>query len=464
MLDLTVREAATAMRATVRGLAPDSPALSAPMPGVSIDTRTLQPGQAFCAIPGNRFDGHQFTGKAAQAGASVLVVDHPVTVPAEVPQLVVQDTTAAIQQLARSVRRKWGKELIAVTGSMGKTTTREFTTALLQSRYSVLQSQGNLNNHLGLPLTLLNLRSDHEIAVVELGMNHPGEIDLLGSICLPNSVLLTNVAPVHLEFFESVDAIARAKGEILNHLPATGRLFFNGDDARLAQLARRHPGETRRFGFAAPNDYRVTEWSIEELNSMPLTIAGPDLVLHSSLHCVGKHFLYNLIGAVAAAHSCGLDKEDLKASIPRLGALRGRGQILRVGGLCLWDDSYNSNPAAVASLLQTLQSISGVNRIVLVLGTMLELGSGSARYHHEIGDMIPASISRLVTVGDSAEEIGRGAVEAGFPMTGHLHCATAEEAANVIGQIVENGDLVVVKGSRGVGLDRVVTSLQGGPA
>jgi len=464
VLDLTVREAATAMRATVSGPLPDSPALSAPMPGVSIDTRTLQPGEAFCAIRGDRFDGHEFAGMALRAGASVLVVDHPVAAPIEVPQLVVQDTTSAIQQLARFVRRKWGKELLAITGSMGKTTTREFTAALLQARYSVLQSQGNFNNHLGLPLTLLNLRGDHEMAVVELGMNHAGEIDFLGSICLPTAVLLTNVAPVHLEFFKSVDAIAQAKGEILNHLPAAGRLFFNGDDERLAQLARRHGGETHSFGFEATNDYRISEWRIDGLDSMALSIAGPDLFLHSRLRCVGKHFLYNLIGAAAVAHSFGLGKEELEGSIPRLEALRGRGQIRPVGNLFVWDDSYNSNPAAVTSLLQTLQSIRGVKRIVLVLGSMLELGPDSARYHYELGAKIPTGVSKLVTVGSLAEEIGRGAVEKGFPVAAHRHCTTAEEAAAAIGHIIDDGDLVVVKGSRGVGLDRVVLSLQGDPA
>jgi UDP-N-acetylmuramoyl-tripeptide--D-alanyl-D-alanine ligase len=464
VLDLTVREAATAMRATVSGPLPDSPALAGSMPGISIDTRTIRPGEAFCAIRGDRFDGHDFAGKAFRAGASILVVDHPVPAPPEVPQLIVQDTTSAIQQLARFARRKWGKELVAITGSMGKTTTREFTAALLQARYSVLQSQGNLNNHLGLPLTLLNLRNDHEMAVVELGMNHAGEIDFLGSICLPTAVLLTNVAPVHLEFFESVEAIAQAKGEILNHLPASGRLFFNGDDERLSQLARRHVGQTHSFGFEATNDYRIGEWSIDDLDSMPLSIAGPDLILRSRLQCVGKHFLYNLIGAVAVAHSFGLGKEELAVSIPRLKALRGRGQIQAAGKLFVWDDSYNSNPAAVATLLQTLQSIRGVKRIVLVLGTMLELGPESARYHYELGAKIPVGVSKLVTVGSLAEEIGRGAVEGGFPTAAHRHCTTAEEAATVIGHIVDDGDLVVVKGSRGVGLDRVVASLQGDPA
>lgn len=464
MLDLTIREAASAMRATVRGPSPEDPSLAAPLAEVSIDSRTLRPGQTFFAIRGDRFDGHEFTARALQSGASVLVVDHPVEAPPEFPQLVVRNTTNAIQQLARVVRRQWGKELVAITGSMGKTTTREFAARLLGSRFSVLQSQGNLNNHIGLPLTLLNLRREHDLAVVELGMNHPGEIDLLGSICLPTAALVTNVAPVHLEFFDSVDAIARAKGEILNHLPSSGRLFVNGGDLRLARVAERYSGERYTFGFDALDDYRVDDWSVDRLDSMTATISGPDFAIQTRLHCVGKHFLHNLIGAVSVAHSSGVGRSELEVAIPQLQALRGRGQIREQNGLFIWDDSYNSSPAAVEALLHTLCHVRGVNRIVLVLGTMLELGPKGPQFHREIGRKIPPPVQRLITVGTLADEIGRGALDSGFPQTGYRHCATAEEAAEVILQIVEPGDLVIVKGSRGVGLDRAVAALQGGPA
>ncbi|MEJ2143635.1 MAG: UDP-N-acetylmuramoyl-tripeptide--D-alanyl-D-alanine ligase [Acidobacteriota bacterium] len=464
MLGLSIREAAVAMGARPVGRSDDDPLLARPFPSVSIDTRTLRTGECYFAIAGERHDGHDFLTQAVEAGAAVLIVGRtvPEALGRRLPVLLVEDTTRALQDLGRRVRKIWGGKLVAITGSMGKTTTREFTVRLLSKRLQVLQPYGNFNNHIGLPLSLTRLASTHNAAVVELGMNHAGEIDLLGDICRPDIAVITNIAPVHLEFFESIDAIAQAKGEILHSLPEDGSFVFNSDDERARKLAETFQGQTVSFGFGPEADYRISEWAIRDLSGMSFAMSGPGLLVTGRLGVVGKHFLYDAAAAVAVAGLFDLRPDEIHQGLSRLLALQGRGRLLCLDSVRLWDDSYNSNPQALESVLETLSRVETSSRKVLVLGDMLELGPTAPELHRRVGMRAAEVAALLVTVGSLAEHLRAGAIEAGLPMAATRHFASAEEAAEALPGLLHDGDLVLVKASRGVHLDRIVEALAGG--
>lgn len=464
MLELSIRQAAEAMHARLGNGPSDDPALGHPFPPVSIDSRTLRQGEAYFAILGERHDGHAYLDSAARAGASLLVVDRTPAVPClpGIPILQVEDTTRALQDLARHLRRLWNRRLVAVTGSMGKTTTREFTAALLAERLAVLQPKGNFNNHIGLPLSLTRLEASHEAAVVELGMNHPGEIRRLGDICRPDVALMTNVSAVHLEFFDSVDAIARAKGEILESIRPGGCFVYNADDPRVRSLADAFEGSKVSFGFGDEADYRISKWAIEDFSGVSFRLVGPRLEVNAKLCVVGKHFLYNAAAAIAVASLFELTEEEIDRGLTRLAAVGGRGTLTRLGNITLWDDSYNSNPGAVESVLETIGSLDAVARRVLVLGDMLELGPRGPELHRQVGMRAGTMADLLVTVGTLAESLRAGAIQAGLQEDRALHFASAEEAADALPAMLQDGDLVVVKASRGVHLERVVEAISGG--
>lgn len=464
MLGVSIHEAAVAMKATPLGRPDDDAVLARPFPSVSIDTRTLRTGDCYFAIIGDRHDGHDFLPQAVEAGAAVLIVERTPAeeLPRRLPVLLVDDTTRALQDLGRRVREIWGGRLVAITGSMGKTTTRDFTARLLSERLQVLQPRGNFNNHIGLPLSLTRLESTHNAAVVELGMNHAGEIDLLAGICRPDVAVITNIAPVHLEFFESIDAIAEAKGEILHALAANGAFVYNSDDPRARELARSYPGRTVSFGFGPQADYRISEWAIEDLSGMSFAMTGPDLLVAGRLGVVGKHFLYDTAAAVSVAALFELRPEEIHQGLSRLLPLQGRGTLLRLDSIRLWDDSYNSNPRAVESVLETLSRLETSSRKVLVLGDMLELGPTAPELHRQIGLRAAAVAGLLVTVGSLSEHLRSGAIEAGLPAASARHFSSAEEAVEGLPGLLREGDLVLVKASRGVHLDRIVDALAGG--
>lgn len=466
MLKLNLAQAAAVMDARfLAGNGPEAPPQT-PFPEVCIDSRTTTAGCAFFAIRGERHDGHDHAAEALRKGASILVVHDSSGLGPESTAAVleVEDTTLALQRLATHVRALWGGRLVAVTGSMGKTTTRNFTARLLAERFQVLESPGNFNNHIGVPLTLLRLEERHELAVVELGMNHPGEIAALGRICRPSDALLTNVAPVHLEFFDSVDAIADAKAEILESLSPEGRLFFNLDDPRVRRIAERFRGRRVSFGTDRDAEYRLLSSRTTDLRKTEVAIQGPARRLDASLPFAGRHLLYNVVAAVSVATEFGLTPEELERGLNHLEPLRGRGQVLRIGDVTVWDDSYNSNPRAVEHLLDLLASAAGYRRKVLVLGDMLELGARSAELHRAAGRLVDRSIDVLITVGREAAEVGRGAVEASLPETSWHHLDDAERAAEFLLDFLEPDDLLAVKASRGVGLDRTIDRLRGGVA
>lgn len=434
-------------------------------PPVSIDTRTIKAGEAFFAIKGERLDGHQFVPQAVEKGAKVLVISDMsdiFTLPEDCLLLKADDTTAALQRLATLVRDKWAKELLAITGSMGKTTTRHFTASLLGTGRNVLQSPGNLNNHIGLPLALLQINEHHDSAVVELGMNHPGEISQLSSICKPNGALITNVAPVHTEFFSSMSEVAKAKGEVLDYLDPGGTFFYNADDSLVVGLRDRFSGKKISFGLEADANYQVTSYQFKSLQEMEFTIQGPHCQVRGSVPFAGKHFLYNTVAATAVALESNLEPQAVQNNLSSLSPLPQRGQILECNGITIWDDSYNSNPKAMNCLLDTVKLVAGFRRKVIVLGDMLELGLVSKKYHRQVGKRVANSnVDYIFTVGPEARNAGDEAAKAGFPESRIDHFNNSQGAAQFLRRFLQSGDLVLIKGSRGVKMEVITESLRG---
>jgi UDP-N-acetylmuramoyl-tripeptide--D-alanyl-D-alanine ligase len=446
--------------------------------GVSIDSRTVGRGELFIAIHGPQHDGHRFVGAALEAGAAAAVVsrerfgEYPDSIR---PKLLgVADTLGALQDLARAVRRAWGQRLAAVTGSAGKTTTKEILAALLRTKLRVLKSEGNLNNEYGLPLALLQLEPEHQAAVVELGMSHRGELRRLAQIAEPQVGVVTCVAPVHLEFFTSVDEIALAKRELIEGLaPAAAEnaeksgmagsvAVLNADDPRVARFAEVAPGAVLTFGFGEGAQFRAEKIVDGGSNGSAFDFISPAGRARLTLPLPGRHNIANALAALAAASVWGLGAEAAQRAFPEISAGEMRGRLLRFEpGFAVINDSYNSNPAALRAMLELLAHTAGYRRRILAAGEMLELGPASASLHRETGAAAATlNLDWIVAVQGHAAEIAAGAINAGMPPERARFFATSSEAAAFVAEIVEPGDLLLVKGSRGVKMERVVEALR----
>jgi UDP-N-acetylmuramoyl-tripeptide--D-alanyl-D-alanine ligase len=440
---------------------------AAPVPGVSIDTRTLKPGELFVAIRGGRFDGHDFVEAALAAGASGAVIGEPM--PALRPGavsgralIIVPDTTLALQRLARWVRRRSGARVVAITGSAGKTTTKDVTAAFLGLRYRVMRSSGNRNNHIGLPLSLLELGDGVEVAVVELGMNHAGEIRRLVDIAEPDVRVWTNVAEVHLEFFPSVEAIADAKAEVLEGATADTVLVANADDSRVMARVPAFCGRVVTFGTATGSAVRASGIEERGIDGMAAQVETGAGTLRLEVPLLGKGNLENVLAAIAVAVEFEVPLDQVAERARTLRASTHRGDVIRLGhGVVVVDDAYNSNPSALRGALAVVAGDRRFARRVAVLGEMLELGPLGVALHEACGRAAAASgLSLLVTVGgEAARRLGRAAVDAGMPESAVAHAGTSAEAAEIAGRSVGPGDLVLVKGSRGIRTESVVDRL-----
>ena len=436
---------------------------------VSIDSRSLEPGDFFVAIAGETFDGHRFVSDAARRGAiGAMVHQAPVSPEAgtAIPALVIQvdDTTRALQDLARDVRRRSGAIVVAITGSAGKTTTKEVVAEFLSGRFPVFRNKGNLNNHIGLPLSLLQLRSRPQIAVVELGMNHPGEIRTLVGIAEPEVRVWTNVGDAHLGFFQSADAIADAKAEILENGAPSHLLVVNANDPRVMERARQFAGKVMTFGIDVDADVRASSVTHRGLEGMEARVsaAGREARLRTPLLGLGN--LSNVLAAIAVGLHFDIPLQEMVARAATLMPAYHRGEVLRLpGGVTLIDDSYNSSPAALGRALETMATATGSARKVGVLGEMLELGEFSEQLHREAGRRAAeAGLDLLIGVGGSvAAAMTTEAVRAGMPDRCVWHVSSTEQAADLALRHVRAGDLVLVKGSRGIGTDLVVERLKG---
>ena len=437
---------------------------SSPVGRIVIDSRAVGAGDCFVAIKGERLDGHSFARTAIAAGASsVIVQDAAAARDASAIVIQVDDTTAALQSLARHVRRESGARVVAITGSAGKTTTKEICAELLSARYRVFRNKGNLNNHIGLPLSLLELRSRPEVAVVELGMNHPGEIRALVNIAEPNVRVWTNVGDAHLGFFASADAIADAKAEILESASADDVLVANGDDPRIAPRIGAFPGRRVTFGTKADADVRATGVEFRGLDGVGARVHTPTGDFDLSTPLLGSGNLYNVLAATAVAVTFGVEPGEVAARARGLRAAYHRGELLRLpGGVTLIDDSYNSSPSALKTSLEVVRAAAGSARKIAVLGEMLELGDHATELHRACGRAAHAAgVDVLIVAGGTPARALADAARAAGMKAGSVVVADDRAAASeALRQIVRPGDLVLVKGSRGIGLDTVVDMLK----
>jgi UDP-N-acetylmuramoyl-tripeptide--D-alanyl-D-alanine ligase len=454
--------AATVAAAAGGALIAGNPALE--IDGFSIDSRTLNRGDLFLAIRGERFDGHRFVAAAFDRGAVGVIVDDVSAVAGMRPgavAIVVKDTVAGLQALAQRVRRESRAKVTAITGSAGKTTTKETAAAFLESKYAVFRNRGNLNNHIGLPLSLLELRHGPDVAVVELGMNHAGEISTLVSIAEPEVRVWTNVGPAHLEFFASVDAIADAKAEIFEGARADHVLVANADDPLVMARAPRFAGRVVTFGFSSSATVQALEVRDRGLDGIEAVVQTPSGSVPLTCPLIGQANLSNVLAAAAVALQFDITLSEISTITQTLRPMHHRGEVRRLSrGLTVIDDSYNSNPSALERAIRVVGGAPGQRRIA-VIGEMLELGATSVVLHEQCGRAIAASrLDSLVTVGgEPAQALGRAAVTAGMPAVAVVHAPTSAEAADVIAQIVKPGDVVLVKGSRGIRTERVVERL-----
>jgi UDP-N-acetylmuramoyl-tripeptide--D-alanyl-D-alanine ligase len=440
-----------------------------PVQGYSIDSRSILPGQLFFALRGPRFDGHQFVRQALDRAAAGAVVEEAFCASAPVEWrpalLAVADTRSALQTLAREVRRKWGKRLLAVTGSTGKSTTKEMIAAILSRRLRVLRSPGNMNNDFGLPLTLLGLEPEHDVAVVELAMSAAGEIARLARLAEPEVGVVTNVAPAHLQFFDSVDAIARAKRELIDYLAAAGPgtvAVLNEDDERVRKFAEGFPGRVLTFGFSEQADVRATAVIVDKGLISTIKCNSPNWRADFTLPLPGRHNVENALAAIAASSVFDILPEDIRQALADFQNLHQRSEILKLPGeVTVINDCYNSNPLAMERMLEVLAAWPGARRRVLVAGEMLELGPSSPELHRGVGRKCASSgVAWVIAVQGDARFFVEGAVEGGIPPSRGRFFPDAQSAGEFCQTLIAPGDVILVKGSRGVHLETVIEVLK----
>ena len=435
--------------------------------GYSIDSRTVAPGELFFAVRGERLDGHDFIASALERGAigAVVSLARVATLTDAVlasPLLIVEDPLHALQSLAAHVRRHWGGRVIAITGSAGKTSTKDAVAATLGARFRVLKSLGNLNNGFGLPLQLLRLEQEHEFAVIEMGMNHAGEIAQLARIAAPDWGLITNVGMAHAENFpDGQGGIARAKYELVEALPASGVAFLNCDDPYVSQFGRDFAGKTVYFGAGPCADPQLE--AVREGDSLELDVLSNGQTATIKLPLVGRHNASNAVAALAVAREAGVTLNEAVKALEALAAGDKRGEVLALTGkwtgATIINDSYNSNPEALKSMIQALAARPALRRI-LVAGEMLELGSFAPALHAECGkDAAEAGIDVVIGVRGNAEHLVMAATDAGVTGLTAIFLPDAEAAGLWLQENLRAGDVAMIKGSRGVHLERAIEML-----
>ncbi len=433
---------------------------------VSIDTRNLQGNDVFFAIRGPNQDGHRFIPDAISKGALGAVAEQSYQFPGEYPSgrvlVKVRDTHEALKDLAICARWRWPGMLVAITGSMGKTTTKEFAAHILKSRYRVYRTPGNYNNLYGLPLALLGLNPEHDLGIFEMGMSTPGEIKEMCRIAAPPIGIITNVAPVHLQFFSSLEEIARAKGELADALPPEGTLIYNADDPLVCEIAGRFHGQRISFGLSQSAEIRADLIEIAGPDETRFRISCMGAVQQAAIPLAGSHYVMNLLPAVALGTRLRIPLSQMIDSFGTLQQAAMRGQMLRfTKGFAVIDDSYNSNPRALMKMIEVLTAMPSFARRILVAGEMLELGSDAGALHFECGVFAAThNVDMVIGVQGAALDIVRAAIESGVPPGQAQYYPDVEAAAELLRKELHSGDLVLIKGSRGVHLEKIVQSLR----
>lgn len=447
--------------------------------GVNTDSRTCQAGQLFIPLRGERHDGHEYLPGALRRGARGVLVgmdwyqgegargprpayNPPLKIPSEITVIAVPDTLTALGNLAQAWRGRFSIPVVAITGSCGKTTTKEMTAAVLSRAFGVLKNQLNLNNLIGLPLTLLGLNATHEAAVVELGMNRFGEILRLTRIARPSIGVLTNVYPAHTEGVGDVSGVAQAKGELVEALDGGALFIYNADDPWLARLAQDFPGRSLSFGLGLDAELQARgrqtqgrDGQVAQLHfhgqSWPLTLAAS-----------GLHMLYNALAASAVGLSLGLAPAETAAALAAFRPIARRSQVQTLpSGVHLFNDCYNANPGSMAMALKTLKELQDSGRAAAALGDMLELGQGAMAAHRELGRQAALTgLDLLVIYGNFRTEVAAGAREGGLAPTRILPVASRADGAQILKEFLQPGDWLLVKGSRGMHMEGLIDALE----
>ena len=420
--------------------------------GWSIDSRTVAPGDLFFAIKGERLDGHAFVNAVLAQGAAAALVSEPIP-HANGSLLQVKDTLAALQSLAHWARRRWARQIVAVTGSAGKTSTKDIIAALLGVRFRVGKTVGNFNNHIGLPLSILRLPADSQIAVLEMGMNHAGEIRHLVSIAEPQHGVVTNVGYAHVENFDSIEGVAAAKRELIEGISSTA--ILNADDPRVAAFASSHKGPTVTYGFAPSADVRAEDAEIEADHSR-FTVQG--VQFETSLS--GRHSVSNILAGIAVARIVGIQPHELVSAVAALtpGKMRGERKVWR--GATVLNDSYNSNPEAARNMLDVLRSEPAQRRIA-VLGEMRELGQMSEQLHRQLGEYaVGAGIDIVIGIHGAARFLVESAVKAGAQPKAAIFFDEPDAAGDFLKDFVQSGDAILFKGSRGTQVETALARME----
>lgn len=433
--------------------------------GCAIDSRTLEPGDLFVPLPGTRADGHEFIAAAlaGAAGGSLIGRDHPL--PAEAartgkPVIRVDDPLRAMQALGRWCRDRAGVPVVAITGSNGKTTTKEMIAAVLSTSRRVHKNVGNLNNHIGVPLTLTRLRPEHEALVVEMGMSARGEIRDLAAMAQPTIGVLTNASAAHLQQLGSVEEVARAKSELAEALPTQGLLVLNADDPLLYPMNRERLIRKTTYALENPDaDLRPRRVEVDASGTTRFTLEDGS---EGTLALLGRHNVRNALAAIAVGDELMVPRDAALAALAGLRPAKHRLEAHQVNGATVLDDAYNANPASMAEALSLLGAIETPGERRAVLGDMLELGPGSEALHEEVGRAVPPG-AWLYVAGSFAAAVERGARAAGVPAARARRFDDVEAMAAAVAADVKPGDLVLVKGSRGMRLERVVDALGAGP-
>ena len=427
---------------------------------VSTDTRQIKPGDLFVALIGERFDAHEFIDRAIAGGAAGLIVSRRAA--AELwqgPVILVKDTLSALQELARHNRRSFAGLVIAVTGSNGKTTTKDMIFSVLERKCPTLKTEGNFNNEIGLPLTMLQLDDSFGAAVLEMGMRGMGEIDLLAGLALPDGAVITNVGETHMERLGSVANIGKAKGEILEHVVPQGFAVLNGDDPMVRQQASRCQGRVIYYGTGADAEVRATNIEVTA-GKASYTAVTPAGSIEIKLPIPGRHNVLNSMAAIGVGLQAEMTLSQIKTGLEETRLTAMRLEIIETGVATVINDSYNANPASAKAALQILADVGRGHRKVAIMGDMYELGSRTAQGHQEVGTAaVECKVDVLITIGKLAVEIALGASMTDEPPGEIISLNTNAEAKKYLEKIITTGDVVLVKGSRGVKLEEIVEYL-----
>jgi UDP-N-acetylmuramoyl-tripeptide--D-alanyl-D-alanine ligase len=430
--------------------------------GVSIDSRNIQAGELFIAIKGGRFDGHDFVPEAIRKGAWGAVVERSAledkygSLGNLKNILPVEDTLIALQEMSHMHRENYPLPVVAITGSNGKTTTKEMLASIMKQKGPVLKNEGNLNNHIGVPLTLLKLEARHRAAVIEMGMSATGEIDLLSRLVSPDVGIITNIGPAHLEFLGSLDMVAEAKAEMLGNLKSDGTAVFNADDRYFETLRKKWNGRVVSFGIGSRATVSASDIRQDkDFTDFTLTTDGSKIKV--KLRTVGRHNVYNALAAAAAAIATGMSLDAVKSGLDDFAPVAMRSELKLIHGRTVLADYYNANPGSVQAALEMLISLRTGLQSIAVLGDMLELGNATDEAHKEIGRTAARlGVNVLITLGALSKYMLEGAAEAGMPKSRLFAAGSHAEAAELLRKHSKNGDTVLIKGSRGMKMEKIL--------